>query len=339
MRSGVAPSHGGGGVRLGARTGCTVRRRWRAAARSSAPKRPAGRARPPCASSQASTAGIAIRAISSGPMAFRRRASTDARDGSFAARFASSKVGPTTHAAASASLPSLPHCAPITSGWVVDPIRPCVQMQAQRVHHSLWEPRLRHTAIAAGVSPLAPSSSMSHTRLPGNGALRSTASGTAYSASRRRVTLNATMGSSCVGASQCASSGASRGPSSARHRMAPSSAMLRCASWLMRSAGKGCASSPPARVAPRGRRPCSTPRPSVRPRLPGAAAGASPVQHAPAPKPMTARTKASKAPPVSWRRLLRAFGPALPRARTRLRTPRRRRSPPAPTSRGRTHAA
>ena len=235
-RSTSALSHPGGGVRAAPGTGATIRDggrhgAWPAASRARAsPTCPAGRALPPCASSHASAAGTTIRAIICLPIAFCRRASTAFRDASVAARVAWSQLAPSTHAPALAPLPSIAHWAPITSGWVVDPIRPWVHTHAQRVRHSPFAPRLRHTAMPAGVSPFARSISMSHTRSLGNAQVRSTASRAAYSVMCPRESESATMGSACGGIIQGASSGASRSPPIACQRMAPSSATLRCPS-------------------------------------------------------------------------------------------------------------
>ena len=83
---------------------------------------------------------------------------------------------------------------------------------AQRARHSPPGPRLRHTATAAGVSPLARSISMSHARLPGKATFLSLDSRVAYSPSRWRESASATMGSVCGSAIHGASSGASRPP-------------------------------------------------------------------------------------------------------------------------------
>ena len=86
----------GGGVRTAPGTGCTVRAGRSARARTlgvcahTPPNRPAGRAVPACRSSQASTAGTTMRAISSLPKASLRRASTDSSAAPFATRAASS---------------------------------------------------------------------------------------------------------------------------------------------------------------------------------------------------------------------------------------------------------
>ena len=252
-----------------------------------------------------------MRAMSCGPIALRRRASRASQDRSVAARLACSHDDSITHAAAEASLARTSHCAPITSGWDCAPIGPWVHTQAQRVRHSPPAPRLRHTAMAPGRSPFARSISMSHACLPGKAVLRSIASGTAYSARRRRVTLSAMIGSQCASPIQGASSGASSGPPIACHRMAPSSATLRCASWWIRSRGSGDASTRCKPFASRGSRPWSTPCPSERPRLSGAVGGGRAVQREFAPRPTMARTNASSAPPASWLRLLRALGPRI----------------------------
>ena len=177
-------------------------------------------------------------------------------------------------------------------------------MHAQRVRHSPSAPRLRHTAIAPGISPCARSISSSQTRAPGNAQVRSMGSGLAYSARSRRESESATVGSECGRSSQGVSSGASSAPPSACQRMAPSSAMLLWASLCSACRGRGEASAAHAPCASFGSRPSSTPCPSVRPRLPGAVARGSRAQPASAPKPANARTRASKAPPAPSRRLL-----------------------------------